>query len=273
MHSMQMNIQETVVDFLYSLKKDPHSWDGWNALHVTWSGPMKIRDILNVIEMVQIQMKEIDGFIHPIGMNGIILVCQNMFFSALSESVKTCIDLIMHQSELTPVYQVFTVSDHAEQLIHLLQEESRTTFNRVDTRVPEEASAMIIADGDEVKFTNIPLGARKVLLVEDDPVTRWLVRNALKEQCYLATAQTASKAIAMVQSFQPDLIFLDIGLPDKDGQTVLQWIIDHDPGAHVVMFSSMSDHKTVIDAINKGASGYITKPFNRDKLLRYIHQL
>ena len=111
-----------------------------------------------------------------------------------------------------------------------------------------------------------------VLLVEDDPVTRWLVRNALKENCDLATAPTANKAFSMYSSYQPDIVFLDVNLPDKNGYEVLNWVMRNDPGANVVMFSSQDSMDNITQALECGARGFIGKPFVKEQLLGYVCQ-
>ncbi len=110
----------------------------------------------------------------------------------------------------------------------------------------------------------------KVLLVEDDPVTRWMVRSALKDDCRLATAPTANKAFAVCQSYQPDIVFLDMNLPDKNGNEVLKWIMRNDPGVCVVIFSGCGDMQNISSALEDGARGYIPKPFEKRSFLHYI---
>jgi len=71
-------------------------------------------------------------------------------------------------------------------------------------------------------------------------------------------------------TYQPDVVFLDINLPDKNGYEVLQWIMRNDPGANVVMFSSNDHMDNITDALDAGASGFIGKPFIKKQLLDYI---
>lgn len=117
----------------------------------------------------------------------------------------------------------------------------------------------------------IGLDQAKVLLVEDDPVTRWMVRNALKHECDLATVSEGHKAFEMYASYQPDIVFLDINLPDANGYDVLEWIIHNDPGAAVVMFSSNDNLDNIASSMDQGARGFIAKPFLKEQLLHYIH--
>ena len=110
----------------------------------------------------------------------------------------------------------------------------------------------------------------RVLLIEDDPVTRWIVRKSLRHACRFATAPTASQAYAMFQSFQPDIVFLDINLPDQSGRAVLEWILRNDPGVRVIMFSSNDNLDNIAQTLEKGASGFIAKPFLKEELLHYV---
>lgn len=84
------------------------------------------------------------------------------------------------------------------------------------------------------------------------------------------TAPTAHQAFAKFQAFQPDVVFLDIDLPDKNGREVLSWIMHNDPGVTVVMFSSNSSLDNISQSIEEGASGFIAKPFLKESLLHYI---
>ncbi len=119
---------------------------------------------------------------------------------------------------------------------------------------------------------NPETSAVRVLLVDDDPVTRWMVRNALRHECRFVTASNARSACAMIQSYRPDVVFLDIDLPDRDGRSVLEWIVTADPGACVVMFSSNGDLDNVAGTLESGARGFIAKPFLRESLLHYVRR-
>lgn len=112
----------------------------------------------------------------------------------------------------------------------------------------------------------------RVLLVDDDPVARWMVRNALRRECRFVAASNARSACAMIPSYRPDVVFLDIDLPDRDGRSVLEWIVADDPGACVVMFSGNGDLDSVAGALESGAKGFIAKPFLRENLLRYVRR-
>lgn len=109
-----------------------------------------------------------------------------------------------------------------------------------------------------------------VMIVEDDPLTRRLVSGTFKEHYALITAADAQEAIANYLLHAPDIVFLDIGLPDTSGFNVLRQILACDPDAYVVMFSANSYLDNVTAALSQGASGFIAKPFKKEKMHRYI---
>lgn len=109
-----------------------------------------------------------------------------------------------------------------------------------------------------------------VLVVEDDPLTRRVVVGALGEAHAMITEENAKGAVASYLLHAPDIVFLDIGLPDIDGFSVLDQIMTIDPDAFVVMFSSHDDTQTIDKALAAGAKGFVSKPFKKEALRSYI---
>ncbi|MDE2029190.1 MAG: response regulator [Alphaproteobacteria bacterium] len=109
-----------------------------------------------------------------------------------------------------------------------------------------------------------------IMIVDDDPVTRHILTHSLKQDYPLVTAQNASEAIEKHLLFSPDIIFLDIGLPDCDGLTLVDYMRQYDPQCRIVMFSSNGYLDNRLQAFTAGASGFISKPFNRQAFERYI---
>ena len=110
----------------------------------------------------------------------------------------------------------------------------------------------------------------KALLIEDDRSTRRMVTAGLKSHCDLTEAPDASQGITLYNMLQPDIVFMDIELPDGSGQDLLRWILRNDPGAFVVMFSAHYDTDNIIQAADIGAKGFISKPFDLKKMLHFI---
>ncbi|MGH1398210.1 MAG: response regulator [Alphaproteobacteria bacterium] len=112
----------------------------------------------------------------------------------------------------------------------------------------------------------------EIMVVEDDPFSQKLVANALKKQYSLSMTDDGQGAIMNYVHKAPDVLFLDIGLPDMNGHEVLKKLFQIDPGAYIIMFSGNGDKENVMKAIELGAKGFVGKPFTQEKLLQYIQK-
>ena len=109
-----------------------------------------------------------------------------------------------------------------------------------------------------------------VLVVEDDPFTRRLVSGALKANYDVVEAEDGESALRAFESNAPDAVFLDIELPDTNGHVVLGKLLACDKSAFIVMLSANSMKENILAALEKGAQGFVTKPFAKEKLMHYL---
>ena len=106
-----------------------------------------------------------------------------------------------------------------------------------------------------------------VLVVEDDVPVRNLMITTLKTHDYkFLTAADGAEAILLASSHNPDVVFLDLGLPDMDGIDVIRQIRGWS-NMPVIVISARSDDTDKIEALDAGADDYLTKPFSVDELL------
>lgn len=112
----------------------------------------------------------------------------------------------------------------------------------------------------------------EIMVVEDDAFSQKLVTNALGKHYNLYVTGDGQGAIMNYVNKAPDVLFLDIGLPDINGHEVLEKIFKLDPTAYVVMFSGNGDKKNIMRAIELGAKGFVGKPFTQEKLFQYIEK-
>lgn len=141
-----------------------------------------------------------------------------------------------------------------------------------DISIIKKPSMAFIDYADTDSLDPLPRYKRtKVMLIEDDKTIQLSVNKAIGHVCKLRMVDCANQAFAALTSFQPDVIFLDINLPDKNGHNVLDWIMHNDPGATVVMFSSNNDIDNISYSLARGAKGFISKPFKKSDLLAYIN--
>lgn len=109
-----------------------------------------------------------------------------------------------------------------------------------------------------------------IMIVEDDPFSQKMIGNALKNNYNLSMSNDGAGALMSYVTNAPDVLFLDIGLPDINGHEVLERLFQMDPDAYVVMFSGNGDRQNVLKAMELGAKGFVGKPFTKDKLIAYI---
>ena len=106
-----------------------------------------------------------------------------------------------------------------------------------------------------------------VLVVEDDAPVRNLITTTLKAHDYrYLTAENGETAILQVTSHNPDVIFLDLGLPDMDGVEVIKKVRTWS-NTPIIVISARSEDTDKIDALDAGADDYLTKPFSVEELL------
>ncbi len=141
---------------------------------------------------------------------------------------------------------------------HILKRQSS-----IDKRHYEEMSSTLAA-------RRARRSAPGILIVEDDPFSLRLVSKTLGQDYSLFTAQDGRSAMESYLLNAPDMIFLDIGLPDTSGLELIDLITEADPLAFIVMLSGNGNRDNVVRAIEKGAKGFVSKPFAREKLFYYI---
>jgi DNA-binding NtrC family response regulator len=107
---------------------------------------------------------------------------------------------------------------------------------------------------------------RKILVVDDELGVRDSLRMIFKRDYQVVTAGSAKEAWEKILSEEPDLIFLDIIMPQKDGMELLKEIREDHPLTPVVMLTATKTVKTAVDAMKLGANDYITKPFDVEEL-------
>lgn len=107
----------------------------------------------------------------------------------------------------------------------------------------------------------------KILVVEDDPAISNLIRITLDTQEYqYHTAQTGSSALMEAVSYNPDVIILDLGLPDMEGVEIIKKVRGWSR-MPIIVVSARTEDRDKVDALDAGADDYLTKPFSIDEFL------
>jgi DNA-binding NtrC family response regulator len=112
-----------------------------------------------------------------------------------------------------------------------------------------------------------------ILLVDDQDTIRFFLEKTLKQEGYEAvTARTGAEAVAKAREVVPDLVLLDLKLPDMDGLEVLRRIKEIFPEIGIVMITAFGDVETAVTAMKNGAYDFVSKPINLDQLLMVIRK-
>ncbi|OUM96970.1 MAG: two-component system response regulator [Thermobacillus sp. ZCTH02-B1] len=114
--------------------------------------------------------------------------------------------------------------------------------------------------------------AHRILIVDDAAFMRMMIRDILTKNGYevVGEAQDGMQAVERYKELKPDLVTMDITMPEMDGIQALKEIKKIDPGAKVIMCSAMGQQAMVIDAIQAGAKDFIVKPFQADRVIEAI---
>jgi CheY-like chemotaxis protein len=129
----------------------------------------------------------------------------------------------------------------------------RTKVEKVSSRIPQKE-------------------IQNILIIDDEEDLCWLLASALSGKGYNAvTANTLQQSIALLKE-NPDLIFLDLKLPDGDGMDILPIIEKQSPEAFVVVISGYGSEELKEDASDKGVYSFIDKPFTEEKIMRILER-
>jgi two-component system, OmpR family, KDP operon response regulator KdpE len=110
-------------------------------------------------------------------------------------------------------------------------------------------------------------GGLKILVIDDEPPIRKLLRMGLSAEGYKILEAPNGKTALQLMGEAPDLVILDLGLPDIPGHDLLQAIRARDEGVAVLVLSSRGDEEGKVRALDLGADDYVTKPFGMGELL------
>ena len=117
--------------------------------------------------------------------------------------------------------------------------------------------------------------AKSILICDDAAFMRMMIKDILLKNGYdiAGEAENGMKAVEKYKEVKPDLVMMDITMPEMDGIQALKKIKEVDPGAVVVMCSAMGQQAMVIESIQSGAKDFIVKPFDKDRVLEAVKKV
>ena len=117
--------------------------------------------------------------------------------------------------------------------------------------------------------------AKAILICDDAAFMRMMVKDILTKNGYIIAGEAANgqEAATKYKELKPDLVLMDITMPEVDGLQALKLIRKDDPDAKVIMCSAMGQQAMVVDAIQSGAKDFIVKPFQADRVLEAVRKV
>ena len=113
------------------------------------------------------------------------------------------------------------------------------------------------------------------MIVDDAAFMRITIKNMLKKSVHevVGEAENGKVAIERYKALTPDIVTMDITMPEMDGLTALKLIKKLDAKAKVIMLTALGQESVVLEAIKSGARDFVVKPFERDRVMTAIHKL
>jgi two-component system, chemotaxis family, chemotaxis protein CheY len=114
----------------------------------------------------------------------------------------------------------------------------------------------------------------KILIVDDAEFLRVRISKMLSGDGFeVFEAENGLKAVECYQKLHPDLVLMDVTMPEMDGLTALKEIRKLDPHAKVIMLTALGQESVVLEAVKSGARDFVVKPFERDRVMSAIKKL
>ena len=115
----------------------------------------------------------------------------------------------------------------------------------------------------------------KFLIVDDAIFMRTVLKKMLTDADFNVVGEAGNglQAIDMAKELQPDVITLDITMPEMDGIQAIEKILEVSPNSKIIMCSAMGQHSKVVEAIKRGARDFIVKPFEKTRVLQAIYNV
>lgn len=116
---------------------------------------------------------------------------------------------------------------------------------------------------------------KSILVVDDANFMRMMLKDILTKNGYeiVGEAGNGAEALQKYKELNPDLVTMDITMPDVDGIQGVKLIRGFDPNANIIMCSAMGQQAMVIDAIKSGAKDFIVKPFNAERVVDAVKKI
>ena len=116
--------------------------------------------------------------------------------------------------------------------------------------------------------------AKNILICDDAAFMRMMIKDILNKNNYevVGEAENGQVAVDLYKELKPDLVTMDITMPEKDGIAAVKEIKAYDPQAKIIMCSAMGQQMMVMEAIQAGAKDFIVKPFQQERVVQALEK-
>ena len=115
----------------------------------------------------------------------------------------------------------------------------------------------------------------KMMIVDDSNIIRSKIKRAQASTRFdvVAVAANGAEAVNLFTQYQPDVVTMDLTMPQMDGINCIEKLVEINPEVSILVVSALSDEATGIEALEKGASGFLLKPFGEENLREALEEL
>lgn len=275
------DVSTFIHDFAIGLQQDPYSWRSWVAVHITSAQDEAKLDRYTqayITHHLRAMQLGCHGAIVELPDDTLVMFIDNKAGHFVPRAFDELLNKVCSVAVPRLRLFVYRMPEQQNELLKFMQTHMHAMKHNVSP-LPREADFFSMIAPEINNMAKVWAHAcrqrtsRKkphILVVDDDAVTRHVVSRALRSHYPVSTAACAEEAVHKHFLLGPDMVFLDIDLPDGNGLQLLQYIRGYDPHAQIIMFSSNSYLDNRIKALLHGANGFAGKPFQQADFDHYI---
>ena len=255
---------------------DLSSWQGWYAFEFSATKPLEWTQQAKIASLIHATFPDNEGAVLWVD-GGIICVMR-----IASELNIADVTQGLYELSITSKIglRMLCVAEEHEQLLALIDRYAEpssvspraSSLSYADLKNLVPGIDALLGKWQVAKQQRVGRDKPLIMVVDDDKMLVTLVSHILKQDYQVITASTGRQAIEDHIEYAPDVVFLDIRLPDCDGLSILHYMQQYDREGQIIMFTSDNYLKTQVNALASGANGFVPKPFSKEAFENYIER-
>ncbi len=276
------NSERIILNNLELLSKEPF---GWRAVHIKNNSHSENQrdNSRKIIEHLVKLFSDFEAEIYVFSDYDIICFYRGMIISKISDNIISIIRntnpeiSINDTAKLCNFYDIEKNSTIIKSIVNrkIQINELEKKSKELNSKDLENNEVLLPNEFDENLLKTLQERRKKsqqlkILLVEDDAFSRRLVKNILQKEYEVIEAENAKDAYFKYINYAPHIVFMDINLPDCSGMNLLDNFNAIDENSFIVMLSGNAFKENIVNSVQKGAKGFVAKPFPKDKIFGYL---